>query len=221
MFCNLLRFAAVALALATVAPHSVQAACSFGKCNNAVWAPGAQRTPSGGISGGAHLTPYGVTSGHQTSYGVSAGNQTSYGVSSGHQTAFGVSGGHQTSYGVSGGHQTAYGVTSGQQTSYGVMGAGCRRTAFGVVCSDIRLKRDLVALGRLDNGLALYRFRYLWSDQVYVGVMAQDVQSMMPEAVVRGRDGYLRVNYDRLGAPFMTWDQWQALNQRVTMSQIR
>ena len=50
MFCNLLRFAAVALALATVAPHSVQAACSFGKCNNAVWAP--ERSEPSRISGG-------------------------------------------------------------------------------------------------------------------------------------------------------------------------
>jgi hypothetical protein len=45
---------------------------------------------------------------------------------------------------------------------------------------------------------------------MYVGVMAQEVQSVMPEAVVRGRDGYLRVHYERLGLKFQMWDEWVA-----------
>ena len=65
--------------------------------------------------------------------------------------------------------------------------------------SDIRLKHDIVLLGRLDNGLGFYRFSYNGSDKAYVGVMAQEVQAVKPEAVVRGRDGYLRVYYDELG----------------------
>ena len=74
--------------------------------------------------------------------------------------------------------------------------------------SDSRLKRDIVQLGHLDNGLGLYRFRYLWSDQLYVGVMAQEAAASVPEAVVRGPDGFLRVNYARLGVEFQTWDEW-------------
>ena len=46
--------------------------------------------------------------------------------------------------------------------------------------SDIRLKRDVALVGRLDNGLGLYRYRYLWSDTVYVGVMAQEVALVRP-----------------------------------------
>jgi hypothetical protein len=38
--------------------------------------------------------------------------------------------------------------------------------------------------------------------------MAQEVQSVVPDAVMRGRDGYMRVDYDRLGLPFQTWEQW-------------
>jgi len=76
--------------------------------------------------------------------------------------------------------------------------------------SDIRLKRDIVELGQLPSGLHLYRYRYLWSDTAYVGVMAQEVAAAMPDAVVAGEDGYLRVDYGRLGLEFLTWDEWLA-----------
>jgi Chaperone of endosialidase len=82
--------------------------------------------------------------------------------------------------------------------------------------SDIRLKHDIVLLQRLGNGLALYSFRYLWSDRVYVGVMAQEVQAVRPDAVLRGGDGFLRVDYGRLGMRIQTWDEWIALPRRET-----
>jgi hypothetical protein len=75
--------------------------------------------------------------------------------------------------------------------------------------SDIRLKQDIAPLVRLGNGLELYRFRYKGSDRTfYVGVMAQDVQKIDPGAVSRDRDGYLLVDYDRIGVRFMTWEEW-------------
>lgn len=77
--------------------------------------------------------------------------------------------------------------------------------------SDMRLKEAIVPLARLDNGIGLYRFSYKGHDgTAYVGVLAQEVQSIVPEAVSRGRDGYLRVDYERLGIPFMTWSEWLA-----------
>jgi hypothetical protein len=81
--------------------------------------------------------------------------------------------------------------------------------------SDIRLKHDIALLGRLDNGLGFYRFSYNGSDKAYVGVMAQEVQQVIPEAVVRDRDGYLEVLYDRLGVPFQTYERWVASGARV------
>ena len=76
--------------------------------------------------------------------------------------------------------------------------------------SDIRLKDDIMLLGRLDNGIGIYRFRYRGSDHAsYVGVMAHEVQDVMPSAVRRGSDGYLRVSYERLGLEFLKWDVWQ------------
>ena len=82
-------------------------------------------------------------------------------------------------------------------------GCGCGRG------SDIRLKRDIAQVGE-HNGINLYRFRYLWSDTTYVGVMAQEVAAVKPEAVLRGADGYLRVHYERLGLRLQTLDQWAA-----------
>jgi len=85
--------------------------------------------------------------------------------------------------------------------------------------SDIRLKRDVLLLAVLDNGLRLYRYRYLWSDQVYVGVMAQEVQEVTPEAVVRGADGFLRVDYRRLGLKLQTWEEWMISSRsKVTLA---
>jgi hypothetical protein len=81
--------------------------------------------------------------------------------------------------------------------------------------SDIRLKHDITLLGRLNDGLGFYRFTYNGGHTAYVGVMAQEVQTVMPEAVVRGSDGYLRVFYDKLGLKFQTYDEWVASGGRM------
>ena len=81
--------------------------------------------------------------------------------------------------------------------------------------SDIALKHHVILLGHLDNGLGFYRFSYNGSDKGYVGVMAQEVQTVRPDAVIRGHDGYLRVYYEKLGLPFQTYDQWLATGARI------
>ena len=75
----------------------------------------------------------------------------------------------------------------------------------------------MVLLGHLDNGLGYYRFSYLGSDKAYVGVIAQEVQSVSPEAVSRGDDGYLRVDYRRLGIKFVTYRDWRAAGGQIPM----
>lgn len=93
----------------------------------------------------------------------------------------------------------------------GAWGLDTDATYSAIAVSDARLKRDIALVGRRADGLGLYRYRYLWSDTVYVGVMAQEVALIHPDAVVRGPlDNYLRVNYARLGLHLMTWPQWQA-----------
>jgi len=90
----------------------------------------------------------------------------------------------------------------------GGRGGGGRR-------SDVALKHDIALLGHLGNGIGFYRFAYHGSDTAYVGVMAQEVQRVAPDAVMRGRDGYLRVFYDKLGLKFQTYDEWLASGARI------
>ena len=77
------------------------------------------------------------------------------------------------------------------------------------------MKHDVVLLGHLDNGLGYYRFSYRGSTKAYVGVIAQEVQAVLPDAVTRGRDGYLRVYYEKLGLKFRTYSDWLASGAQI------
>jgi len=90
--------------------------------------------------------------------------------------------------------------------------------ALGALVSDARLKRDITPIAERENGLQLYRYRYAWSDKLYVGVLAQEVLKVAPSAVSRGADGYLRVDYVRLGLRMQPWEEWLALRS-VQVSQ--
>ena len=68
-----------------------------------------------------------------------------------------------------------------------------------LLISDACLKREIALVGRRSDGLGIYRFKYLWSDVTYVGVMAQEVALIHPEAVARDAlSDYLSVDYSRL-----------------------
>jgi hypothetical protein len=107
--------------------------------------------------------------------------------------------------------------TDGEDVS---SGCTCQGFVIGGQCSlpsDIRLKRDIVRIARLDNGLGLYRFRYLNSDEIYVGVMAQEVALIRPDAVELLPDGYhLRVIYARLGMKLQTWEEWTVTHDEAS-----
>jgi hypothetical protein len=94
-------------------------------------------------------------------------------------------------------------------------GGGGRGGGGGGRRSDIALKHGIVLLGHLGNGLGYYRFSYIGSDKAYVGVMAQEVEQVMPNAVRRGGDGYLRVYYDKLGLTFRTYRDWLAGGAKI------
>lgn len=69
--------------------------------------------------------------------------------------------------------------------------------------SDRRLKEEIKLVGKdKRTGLNLYEFKYkFWPDK-FIGVMADEVQKVMPEAVAKlGK--YLGVDYDKLGVSFV------------------
>ncbi len=152
--------------------------------------------PSGGgpHKGGGHVRPDG---GHR------GGHHVSHRGGGRHYGGGGRRGGHHVSHRGGGRHYGGGGRRGGGGRGGGRRGGGRR--------SDIRLKENIVPLMRLSNGLELYRFRYKGSDRTaYVGVMAQEVQQIEPGAVWRDHNGYLMVNYDRIGLKFMTWKEWLA-----------
>jgi hypothetical protein len=77
-------------------------------------------------------------------------------------------------------------------------GAAASTTAgMGAVVSDRRMKTDIKKVGRLDDGLAVYKYRYKAGGPQHIGVMAQEVQKVKPEAV-RNYGGTLAVDYGKL-----------------------
>lgn len=72
--------------------------------------------------------------------------------------------------------------------------------------SDERLKDDIRPIGLLYNGLPFYSYRFKGDPQVRTGVMAQDVEQVMPEAVHEiglwpGGPRFKAVDYARATAP--------------------
>jgi hypothetical protein len=70
--------------------------------------------------------------------------------------------------------------------------------------SDVRTKQDIVQVGQLNNGFPLYVFQYKpeFRDECghgfHIGVMAQDVEQVIPDAVSVHADGYKMVNYGKV-----------------------
>lgn len=91
-------------------------------------------------------------------------------------------------------------VTNSTSTSKGKNGIGglLGGIASGIAASDRRLKKNVFEVGELPNGLKLYQYRYTDDTGPFVGVMAQDVEKIMPEALGPTVDGYMTVNYDRI-----------------------
>ena len=71
----------------------------------------------------------------------------------------------------------------------------------GAMMSDRRVKENIIKIGTLDNGLNLYSFEYKpkWKEEFgqgkFVGVMADEAETVLPEAVIIRPDGYKMVDY--------------------------
>ena len=66
--------------------------------------------------------------------------------------------------------------------------------------SDRRLKTDIKVLGMFDDGLKLYSYRYRSGGPMQIGVMADEVAVLRPQAYIKGGagDGFDAVDYSKL-----------------------
>lgn len=78
------------------------------------------------------------------------------------------------------------------------MGSFLGSIASGVAMSDRRLKTDIENLGELREGLNLYRYSYIDGTGPFIGVMADEVEKVVPEALGPEVSGYQSVDYDKL-----------------------
>ena len=125
---------------------------------------------------------------------------------SGMNSGFGAAGSMAGSMGQNAGNMygvqaQAYGQAQGQAGEMwgSILGAGATMGAAAI--SDRRLKQDIEVVGRDERtGLNLYEFAYLGEPRRrFRGVMADEVESKFPDAVVYDDLGFASVDYGRIG----------------------
>jgi len=73
----------------------------------------------------------------------------------------------------------------------------------GLFGSDRRIKKDIRVIGTIPNGLPVYAFKYVGADTTNIGLMADEVETVHPEAVVTGPLGIKMVDYALAVKPVM------------------
>jgi|LakMenE18May11ns_1017448.scaffolds.fasta_scaffold9935944_3 hypothetical protein len=79
----------------------------------------------------------------------------------------------------------------------GMQMGGGKAGGFGNLFSDIRLKKNIKKISTRNDGLNVYEFDYIWGGGRQIGLMAQEVQGVYPDAVSES-GGYLMVNYSKV-----------------------
>ena len=154
-----------------------------GASNIAMFGQGAQ-----GASGGA----FGVAN-----QNLATGMQAGAGVQQGYGQALSGYSNVMNTYGGLGQAD----IQAQAQQSAGMWGALGSMAGIGAglaIKSDRRLKENLVPMGQLPSGIGVYKFDYIDGDKNQIGVMAQEVLPIIPEAVTVGDDGYYMVDYGKL-----------------------
>jgi hypothetical protein len=100
-----------------------------------------------------------------------------------------------------GSNSNSQGTSTTTPSAWQVIG-GLMNAGGSLIKSDRRVKTDIQQIGRLDNGLPVYSFRYTDdpSFTTMIGLMAQDVEGVHPEAV-RTINGVKHVNYAKAVEP--------------------
>ena len=103
---------------------------------------------------------------------------------------------------------TTWGNTLGQLAAMGtrlgaeyIIAQAAEAAPVAAAASDMRLKENVKKISTDKRGIETVEFNYKGSDIRYRGVIAQQVEPIIPEAVVE-IDGLKHVNYDLIGIPF-------------------
>lgn len=89
--------------------------------------------------------------------------------------------------------------SSGWGSALGLVGGALMSPAKPWIFSDERAKEDITPVGKTDDGQTVYKFRYKddESGTFHMGLLAQEVEQVHPEAVTEGPEGIKMVDYDR------------------------
>jgi len=88
------------------------------------------------------------------------------------------------------------GQSSQNSLTSGLFGLGSS-ALMGYMMSDRRAKRSIRRVATFPNGLGVYTYHYIGEARNvrHIGFMADEVRAIAPHAVLRGADGFDRVNY--------------------------
>ena len=87
-------------------------------------------------------------------------------------------------------------VASQNATTQGLASLGGAAMGMFRFPSDMRLKSNIVRVGTHEKGFGIYEYDIF--DRRERGVMAQEVEKVIPEAVIEHPSGYKMVNYGAL-----------------------
>lgn len=91
-----------------------------------------------------------------------------------------------------------FGLGGAGATAAGAVGGGISSMLpILAALSDRRYKTDIVRIGYAENGLPIYRFRYVGARDYNIGFMADEVEKLIPDAVFTNPDGVKYVDYQR------------------------
>jgi len=87
------------------------------------------------------------------------------------------------------------GQYNAKQSSNNALTSGLFSLGGAALMSDIRTKENIKRVGHTDSGVPVYTYNYIGDPTPLMGVMAQELEMVMPEAVVTNEAGYKMVKY--------------------------
>lgn len=99
-----------------------------------------------------------------------------------------------------GGVSSSQSQATGTSTSKSSPGLGGFLGGVGsaIAASDRRLKKNIKKIGELGDGLGIYTYNYINDTGPFVGVMADEVEQLRPDALGPVIDGFKTVDYSKI-----------------------